>query len=66
MAAGFPSAEQYLEAIDSDEWTEALAYYEVEHTPDANPPAKDPQKVADYLDRHVFGVGPHGNNHRKT
>jgi hypothetical protein len=26
LAAGYPSAEQYLESIDSDEWTELLAF----------------------------------------
>lgn len=26
MLAGYPSAEQYLESIDSDEWTELLAF----------------------------------------
>jgi hypothetical protein len=30
MATGFPSADQFLESIDSDEWTELLAFYELD------------------------------------
>lgn len=66
MTCGFPSANQFLEAIDSDEWTEYLAFWELENIPDQSPPPpKDPEVVCRELDR-IMGINPRGNNNRKA
>jgi hypothetical protein len=66
MSCGLPSADQFLESIDADEWTEYLAFLDVEAHPELAA-VQDTKKVVAHVDA-IFdgGVKRRGNKHRKT
>lgn len=66
MQCGFPSASQFLDAIDSEEWTELLAFYVAEYTEETPTPLKpSTRQVERHLDQ-VLGGSRRGSHNRKA